>query len=186
MKKLLRLPDDQPIYDALARGWGSPVLAANLDGLLTPEEINEVITGIGARTATSTTRSVRAGCVSSSAATLARLGVADLVAERGRTMQLRGPSYRTRHLRRGEKCGPFVLLSPPCVTATLASLGVAEASSAGEQLGEEHPIRAVTNFRRGRLLGLPAPVVNCHCPPVTARTPARGAERSVHWSASSM
>ena len=41
-KQLMRYPDDQPIYDALARGRVSSALASNLKGLLTPEEIEEV------------------------------------------------------------------------------------------------------------------------------------------------
>ena len=42
-KQLMRFPDDEPIYDALAQGRVSPVLASNLEGLLSPQEIAEVV-----------------------------------------------------------------------------------------------------------------------------------------------
>ena len=47
LKHLMRIPDDQPLYDALARGQVSPRLAANLEGLLTAQEIEEVVGGFG-------------------------------------------------------------------------------------------------------------------------------------------
>ena len=43
LKQFMRFPDDQPIYDALARGRVSTELAPNLEGLITPGEINEVV-----------------------------------------------------------------------------------------------------------------------------------------------
>ena len=43
LKQFLRFADDQPIYDALEMGRVSPALATHLEGLLTPEEINEVV-----------------------------------------------------------------------------------------------------------------------------------------------
>jgi hypothetical protein len=48
-------------------------------------------------------------------------------------------------------------LNRPYIGATLPSLGETEASSAGEQLAEGYPSRAVTDVRRGRPPGLPAP-----------------------------
>jgi hypothetical protein len=54
-----------------------------------------------------------------------------------------------------------MLLSPPRIAATLTSLGETEASSAGEQLAKGYPSRAVTDLRRGRLPGLPAPYPAC-------------------------
>lgn len=56
--------------------------------------------------------------------------------------------------------------------ATLPSLGETEASSAGEQLAEGYPSRAVTDVRRGRLPGLPAPLR--YCPSMPQKTPAEG------------
>ena len=47
LKQLFRFPDDQPIYDALSRGQVSPRLASNLEGLLTQEEIEEVVGVLG-------------------------------------------------------------------------------------------------------------------------------------------
>lgn len=43
LKQLFRFPDDQPIYDALSRGQVSPAMTSNLEGLLNPEEIGEVV-----------------------------------------------------------------------------------------------------------------------------------------------
>ena len=48
LKHLMRIPDDQPIYDALSRGQVSPALASNLEGLLTQEDIEEIVGGLGA------------------------------------------------------------------------------------------------------------------------------------------
>lgn len=65
-----------------------------------------------------------------------------------------------------------MLLSPLCIAATLTSFGETEASSAGEQLAEGYPSRAVTDARCGRPSGLPAP--SRYCPPMPQKTPAEG------------
>ena len=52
-------------------------------------------------------------------------------------------------------------LKPCGVAAILRSLGETEASPAGEQLAKGYPSRAVTDLRRGRPPGLPAPYPVC-------------------------
>jgi len=77
-----------------------------------------------------------------------------------------------------------VLLRLCHVAATVLALGETETSSAGEQLAEGYPSRAVTEVRRqstdrreGRRRGLPDPLSNSrYCPPMPPKTPARRAE----------
>ena len=76
-----------------------------------------------------------------------------------------------------------MLLSLRCIAATLPALGETEASSAGEQLVEGYPSRAVTDRRRGRPPSLPAP----YQPAVTVRPCLKKlppkAERLACWPA---
>jgi hypothetical protein len=71
-----------------------------------------------------------------------------------------------------------MLLSRPTIAGTLALLGETEASSAGEQLAEGYPSRAVTDPTSGEVFGPPQPP-SCgrYCPPMPQKTPARRAER---------
>ncbi len=57
----------------------------------------------------------------------------------------------------GLRCDKWEIgLNPLRIAATLPSLGETEASSAGEQLAEGEPGRAVAGLRLGRPSGLPA------------------------------
>ena len=47
LKSILRIPDEQPIYDALSRGRLSPNLHENLTGLLTSQEIGTCMNILG-------------------------------------------------------------------------------------------------------------------------------------------
>ncbi len=63
-----------------------------------------------------------------------------------------------------------------------ASLGETEASSAGEQLAEGYPSRAVTDHTPGEVFGPPQPPsIRRYCPLMPQKTPARRAERIARW-----
>ncbi len=68
------------------------------------------------------------------------------------------------------------------IGATLPSLGETEAIAAGEQLVEGYLSRAVTDVRRGRLPGLPAPIPLLSRPCLKNSRPEGGA--SAPWQAS--
>ena len=54
LKRIMRFPDDQPIYEALSRGRLSPDLPSNLVGLLTRKEIEECVAVLSALGSTPT------------------------------------------------------------------------------------------------------------------------------------